>query len=368
MHDQPQRQIFCGDMLEVLPQFPDGHFDLCFTSPPYENARTYGINFKAKDEAFVEWCKPRFMECLRVTNGLVCWVVNNKTRQFRSSCVVECLIADLHRNGVNFRKSQVFHRVGIPGSGGPDYMRDDWEFVIVAQRNKGKLKWSNNTACGHPPKWAPGGEMSNRISSGARVNQWGHPIASGGTVVDKDGNATCGPPRPSHRDQWGDTGHASSGEGRKANGEYKTRLTKAEKVEMGAKLHTKNDAEGMREQAYLPPVLANPGNVTQQTYTAEEVKALLHEDSNVIKCNVGGGLMGSPLAHDNEAPFPESLVERFVLPFCKPGGTVIDPFCGSGTVGAVAVRHERKFVGIDIRESQCDLTLRRLDGVQKVLC
>lgn len=274
MDDQPKRQIFCGDMLEVLPQFPDRSFDLCFTSPPYENARTYGIDFKAKGEAFVEWCKPRFMECLRVTNGLICWVINNKTRQFRSSCVIECLVADLHRSGVNFRKSQVFHRVGIPGSGGPDYMRDDWEYVLVAQGFKGKLPWSNNTACGHAPKWAPGGAMSYRQSDGARVN---------GIL-----------------------------------------------------------------RAYEPPKNANPGNV--------------------IKCKVGGGLMGSPLAHENEAPFPESLAERFILPFCRPGGTVLDPFCGSGTTGSVAIKHGRKFVGIDIREEQCELTLRRLDGVQKVMC
>ena len=34
---------------------------------------------------------------------------------------------------------------------------------------------------------------------------------------------------------------------------------------------------------------------------------------NVVKVKAGGGHMGSDLAHDNEAPFPESLADFFVL-------------------------------------------------------
>lgn len=46
--------------------------------------------------------------------------------------------------------------------------------------------------------------------------------------------------------------------------------------------------------------------------------------------------MGSDLAHDNEAPFPETLTDFFVESFCPPGGTVLDIFCGSGTTLASA--------------------------------
>ena len=70
--------------------------------------------------------------------------------------------------------------------------------------------------------------------------------------------------------------------------------------------------------------------------------------------------MGHPLAHENEAPFPETLAEFFVRSFCQPGGLVLDPFCGSGTVLAVAKKHGRQAIGIDIRQSQVDLTRRRL--------
>ncbi|HZV03908.1 MAG TPA: site-specific DNA-methyltransferase [Gemmataceae bacterium] len=83
----------------------------------------------------------------------------------------------------------------------------------------------------------------------------------------------------------------------------------------------------------------------------------------MIDCKVGGSNLGSQLAHLNEAPFPEALAEFFVLSFCPPGGVVLDPFAGSGTTLAAAVKHGRRAPGIDIRGSQVELTRRRLSGV-----
>lgn len=80
---------------------------------------------------------------------------------------------------------------------------------------------------------------------------------------------------------------------------------------------------------------------------------------NVVHATVGGGHMGSPLACDNEAPFPESLPSYFLPCLCPPGGTVLDPFCGSGTTLAVAQRLGRNSIGIDIRDSQVALSRRR---------
>ena len=43
-------------------------------------------------------------------------------------------------------------------------------------------------------------------------------------------------------------------------------------------------------------------------------------------------------------------------------GLVIDPFAGSGTTLAVAVREGRRAIGCDIRQSQVDLSCRRISG------
>jgi len=73
--------------------------------------------------------------------------------------------------------------------------------------------------------------------------------------------------------------------------------------------------------------------------------------------------MGDKLAHENEAPFPESLAEFFILSFCPPSGTVFDPFMGSGTTAAVAKKNGRKWGGCDIRESQVELANKRLANI-----
>ncbi len=85
--------------------------------------------------------------------------------------------------------------------------------------------------------------------------------------------------------------------------------------------------------------------------------------SNVFHVLVGGGHMGHELACENEAPFPEKIVEPFVKTLCPPGGTVLDPFAGSGTTLAVALAHGRNAIGIDILKSQKRLTERRLKGM-----
>jgi len=66
------------------------------------------------------------------------------------------------------------------------------------------------------------------------------------------------------------------------------------------------------------------------------------------------------------SPFPEAhfavmapeVARRCIVAGCKPGGVVLDPFCGSGTTGMVAQQHGRRFVGIDLNREYLDLALR----------
>lgn len=81
---------------------------------------------------------------------------------------------------------------------------------------------------------------------------------------------------------------------------------------------------------------------------------------DVFRVTVGGGHLGSKLAHENEAPYPEKIVEPFVLTCCPPKGLILDPFCGSGTTMAVAQRFGMDSIGIDIRADQIDLSQRRV--------
>lgn len=55
---------------------------------------------------------------------------------------------------------------------------------------------------------------------------------------------------------------------------------------------------------------------------------------------------------------PPELARRAVVAGCKPGGTVLDPFSGSGTTGLVAQQSGRRYVGIDLSAEYLDLSLR----------
>jgi DNA modification methylase len=45
--------------------------------------------------------------------------------------------------------------------------------------------------------------------------------------------------------------------------------------------------------------------------------------------------------------FPEKLVENCILPTTEEGDIVIDPFLGAGTTAIVALKHGRRFIGVE---------------------
>ncbi len=49
-------------------------------------------------------------------------------------------------------------------------------------------------------------------------------------------------------------------------------------------------------------------------------------------------------------PAPDALVEACILSASKPGDIVLDPFFGHGTVGRLAKRHGRRWIGCEIDE------------------
>jgi site-specific DNA-methyltransferase (cytosine-N4-specific) len=64
------------------------------------------------------------------------------------------------------------------------------------------------------------------------------------------------------------------------------------------------------------------------------------------------------------ATFPTSLVEPMVFAGSGPGDLILDPFFGSGTVGAVCQIHGRRFAGIELKPEFAQIALRRLGWEQ----
>lgn len=259
--------LHTADSLAYLRNSPDDSVDLVFCSPPYEDARTQSCSLRG--DAWVDWVAEFCVESARVCRGLCVFVVEGRTKNFEWTASPALLMAHLSKlEAIRLRKPPAFSRSGIPGSGGPDWLRNDYEFCVAfSGRRVKKLPWSDNTAMGHPTKYDEGGACTNRKRNGERVSSEG--------------------------------------------------------------------------KAYAKPDIANPGNV--------------------IHGPVGKGHMGSNYAHLGEAPFPEWLAEFFVRSFCPPGGVVLDPFGGTGTTAAVAVKCGRSAVSIDLRETETAIARRRIE-------
>lgn len=445
--------VLFGDCLLELRKMPSDSVDLVFCSPPYEGARDYGIGFKLAGQDWVNWALPRYIECVRICRGLVAWVVEGRTKKFRYSATPALLMADLVRSKIRLRKPPIFHRVGIPGSGGPDWLRSDSELIVCA--SKGRLPWSDNTAMGKPCKYESGGAMSNRMEDGRRRNHKtgkrllgdnGRPdIANPGNVIrcapstseiislvlefinatrsspeetvqalqesirqktifewfmgvtqvvhgsrlllsamhgrglgessieETDGGprtvhgaeVVCGEEVPNVRKE---EGIDSSPRGRKSAKQLgsKRQDTLPEVPQPSAQCDASQEGvHGVRENASLVRIVRDALLPLQDAWRSVDEAAEYslgrgHESGDLMTHVVGGGVMGNRLCHENEAPFPESLAEFFIRSFCRPGGIVVDPFCGSGTTLAMAERWGRKWIGIECRQSQVDLSLERI--------
>jgi DNA modification methylase len=67
-----------------------------------------------------------------------------------------------------------------------------------------------------------------------------------------------------------------------------------------------------------------------------------------------------PFAGAHFAVMPEALAEPCVLAGSGPGDTVLDPFSGAATVGVVATRNQRNYVGCELNPDYVAIAEKRL--------
>ncbi len=64
---------------------------------------------------------------------------------------------------------------------------------------------------------------------------------------------------------------------------------------------------------------------------------------------------------------PQALLARVILSASRPDDLVLDPFCGSGTTGAVAHRLRRRFIGIERNADYAAAARKRIDAVEPLV-
>lgn len=133
-------------------------------------------------------------------------------------------------------------------------------------------------------------------------------------------------------------GHAPGQQGR-----ARTDCAEYRSVALGAK----------RAVAYTPEPRGDSGTASRFFYTAKASK----KDRNT-------DWQGNPLPYPNVHPTvkPTDLMQWLVRLVTPPGGTVLDPFCGSGSTGVAARREGFRFIGIEQDPRHADFAVMRVGG------
>jgi len=83
--------------------------------------------------------------------------------------------------------------------------------------------------------------------------------------------------------------------------------------------------------------------------------------TNIWPYAVGlGGTTRDKIAFQHPAVFPEKLAFDHIESWSNPGDVVLDPMCGSGTTGKMALMNDREFIGIDISADYIEIARQRL--------
>lgn len=300
-----QVTLLLGDALEQLRTLPDGSVDCIVTSPPYYGLRDYGTPGQYGQEptpaAYVETMRALFAEARRVlaADGTL-WLNLGDSYAYPPGSA--------GRQGEGQRKDRTFTAEGLRGTDS------------LPPKNLLGVPWRTAFAL-QDDGWI----LRNEII-------WHKPNAMPESVRDRLSNRH----------------------------EHLFLFAKAERYSF--------DLDPIREPHAMRPQRRPSGHKARQKLGV--LPAQTFSTSQRDEPGVDGHPLGRnpgdvwsiptrpyPAAHF--AVFPIDLPLRCIKAGCKPGGTVLDPFSGSGTAGAAARRLGRKYVGIDLNPAYHDLAKER---------
>lgn len=313
-YSDDQVTLLLGDSLEVLRTMSDGSVDCIVTSPPYFGLRDYGTEgqygLESTPAEYVETMRALFAEARRVlADDGTLWLNIGDSYAYPPGST--------HKQGkTGQRKDRTFTAETIRGTTGlptKNLIGVPWRTAFALQDDGWILR---NEIIWHKPNAMPE-SVRDRLSSrhehlflfSKAERYWfdldpirePHVIGNGG----RQRAAVRG------TNDYADSDH-----------KFRTRHRP-----------TDNGNSGLATGAGYNPKGRNPGDVWEITTKPY------------------------PAAHF--AVFPIDLPLRCIKAGCRPGGTVLDPFSGSGTTGAAARQLGRKYVGIDLNPAYHDLAKER---------
>jgi len=302
-----QVSIHCGDALAVLREMPDESVQMCVTSPPYWGLRDYGVDGQLGMEKTPEEYVARMVEVFREVR-----------RVLRDDGTLWLNIGDTFSSGG--RSTQVRDSFRDAASGKQAHLNGTAVRAATPENCKPKdlvgIPWMLAFALR-----ADGWYLRSDII-------WAKPNPMPESVRDR-----C---TKSH--------------------EYLFLLSKSARYWY--------DADAIREASiHAGRVIDYDGNQKNNTVDPVLQRTRINTTTTVLdtrnKRDVWT-IATEPYPEAHFAVFPEKLVEPCILAGCPEGGTVLDPFAGSGTTLAVAKRLCRRAIGIELNPEYIELAKHRV--------
>ena len=332
-------RIITGDALNVLTKIPDNHIDCCITSPPYYGLRDYGvagqIGLEETPSEYIEKLVAVFREVRRILkNDGTLWL--NMGDSYAGSG------KGRNADGTAYQDDSIFGirnaQMGgiIQNSTNIEYKRKDlmgipWRLAFALQADGWYLR---QDIIWYKPNCMPESVKDRCTKSHEYIFLLGK--------SDKyyfDYEAIKEPAVGFNNIPPAGSKGTSRLNSRRRKGNSKT----------------------FRGGAYINnQVFNNSGDIIRGSHGNTENTTGLRNKRDVWSVST----QGCKDAHF--ATFPEKLVEPCILAGCRSGGTVLDPFIGSGTTAVVAAKNGRRYIGIELNPDYADIALKKIKEVEQV--
>lgn len=345
-------EILQGDALTHLKELPDKSINMCMTSPPYWALRDYGmkgqLGLEPTFSLYIEHLCDIFDEVKRVLkDDGTCWVNMGDTYYGSSS------YSDSGRAGFSGKDDDMWKRQFGDGKcltcGNPCETQFCNRTCLNKRGNKFRSQnrlLSDKSLVIIPFRFAI--EMVNRGWILRNTIIWQKPNAMPSSVKDRFG----------------------------VDFEYIFFFSKNKKY------YFKQQFEPHKTEGSYIPFNKRVRDVTEGRIASDQYKASEEEINKYKKYtlrHVHGGntnpdyrnpkgrnkrttwpIPVRPFPKAHFATYPEELCEIPIKAGCPKEGIVLDPFFGSGTTGLVALKQNKKFIGIELNKEYIEIAKKRL--------
>lgn len=352
--------IINGDCLEVLKTLDSGLCHTCVTSPPYYGLRDYGvpgqIGLEATPEEYIAHLVAVFREVRRVlrADGTLWLNLGDSYAGSGKGAANYPENAKLYKQGTNkgMVGASATTKVTAPSCKPKDLIGIPWMVAFALRADGWYLR--------QDIVWAKPNPMPESVRDRCTKSHEYIFLLSKSRRYYFDAAAIREPVAESTLARMKQDIEAQEGSYRvpgKTNGPMKAVCKKNNGVGFG---------HGTDKET------RNRGRVTDTTryggkkYTEYPEEFYRTKSGNAYECD---GLRNKrdvwtvstkPFKGAHFATFPADLIEPCILAGCPEGGIALDPFFGSGTVGVVAAKNMRDFIGIDLKLDYCRMSAKRI--------